>query len=152
MISSLGIYGILLLDNVIGFLVILAIILAVIFCIVFYYGAEEAEKLKTATERFEYRKARPTSYDEVDIKESENIVNKLRIEDNKNSKHLFYCAFLFLLIAVVIVFIPSTNQMAMIYVIPKLSNSDFAKNIPGKLEKLAEKELDSLLKTDKEIK
>jgi len=43
-------------------------------------------------------------------------------------------------------FLPSSAQMAMIYVIPKISNSTFAKTIPAKLEVLANKELDDLIK------
>jgi len=52
----------------------------------------------------------------------------------------------FILIAVVATFLPSSSDMSMIYIIPKISNSTFAKTIPSKLEVLANKELDALIK------
>lgn len=61
---------------------------------------------------------------------------------------LFKCYLLpiFLVTSLIGVFLPTTNQMALLYVIPKLSNSDFMKKIPSKLTILVDKEIDSLLK------
>lgn len=67
-------------------------------------------------------------------------------EDGKPSGKFISGVFLFLLLSSgICLFLPTTNQMAMIYVIPKLSNSDFAQKMPGKLEKLMEKGVDKLI-------
>lgn len=44
------------------------------------------------------------------------------------------------------VFIPSTNSAALIYVIPKIANSEFVKQLPPQLEKLAMKKIDDMLR------
>jgi hypothetical protein len=69
-------------------------------------------------------------------------------EPRKKWAKLFKCYVLplFFITSLIGTFLPTTNQMAMIYVIPKLSNSDFMKKIPAKLELLANKEIDKLLK------
>ncbi len=82
------------------------------------------------------------------------IISLISIDDSdyndarKRWAKLFKCYLLpiFFVTSIIAVFLPSTNQMAMIYIIPKLSNSDFMNKIPAKLTVLADKEIDNLLK------
>jgi len=82
------------------------------------------------------------------------IISVITLDDRdyndvrKRIAEIFKCYLLpiFFITSLIGVFLPNTNQMAMIYVIPKLSNSDFMKKMPSKLERLADKEVDNLLK------
>lgn len=82
------------------------------------------------------------------------VVSLITIDDNdyieirKRWAQLFkyYLLPLVIITSTIGIFVPTTEQMAMIYVIPKLSNSEFITKIPAKLEKLANQELDNILK------
>jgi len=81
-----------------------------------------------------------TSYGDATTAEAKKFKEKVVV----NVKRVYFP--LFIIFSLVANFIPSSQQMAMIYVIPKISNSTFAKTIPAKLEVLANKELDNLIK------
>lgn len=72
--------------------------------------------------------------------------------NDKNYKFINLGCLLFLPFFIVsllgVILLPSTKQMAMIYVIPKLANST-SEDIPEKLKKMAIKEFSLMMKKDK---
>lgn len=70
-------------------------------------------------------------------------------EIKKNSEAITITSWIFVISALICILIPSPSYMAMMYVVPKISNSDFAKKIPPKLEQLINKKLDDWIKDDK---
>lgn len=61
---------------------------------------------------------------------------------------LFVCKYMGILGGILVciaTLLPNTNQMAILYVMPKIANSEFVKNLPPKLEKLIENGIENLI-------